>query len=639
MAYTGTAGGDGTSSNLKVRVQQVGRFLSSMVMPNIGAFIAWGIITTLFIPTGWLPNEFFAKLVGPMITYLLPLLLGYTGGKLVYGERGAVVGAIVTAGVIVGTDIPMFLGAMLVGPFGGWSIKQFDKLIDGKIRPGFEMLVNNFSAGILGMILAMIAFAIVGPIVEHLSAALGAGVNALISTGLIPLASILVEPAKVLFLNNAINHGVFTPLGIQQAAEQGKSLIFLIEANPGPGLGLLLAYMAFGRGDAKQSAPGAAIIHFFGGIHEIYFPYVLMKPRLIIAMIAGGATGVAANMLLGGGLRAPSSPGSIFAVLGMTPADGFVGVISAVVLGALVTFLVASVLLKTDRSEVVEDLAASTARVKAMKAESKGMAAPAAAAPAAITGPVRSVIVACDAGMGSSAMGASMLRKKLDQAGLGAIRSSNVAINALPADVDVVITHKDLTERARRAAPQATHISITNFLDGAAYDRIVADIKAKAGSAAAPAAGKPEGGASFNLGEENIFLGLTASTKEEAIRFAGSKLLEMGAITPSYIDAMLKRETIVSTYLGQSLAMPHGTNEAKNEVLNTGIVVCQYPDGVFFGPDSENVARLVVGLAAKGNEHMDVMSALARVLENPKVVAHLATTKNPADVLRILDLG
>lgn len=640
MAYTATGGGDASSSNLKVRVQQVGRFLSSMVMPNIGAFIAWGIITTLFIPTGWLPSAFFAKLVGPMITYLLPLLLGYTGGKLVYGERGAVVGAIVTAGVIVGTDIPMFLGAMLVGPFGGWSIKQFDRLVDGKIRPGFEMLVNNFSAGIIGGALAMIAFAVVGPIVEHVSAALGAGVNALISTGLIPLASILVEPAKVLFLNNAINHGVFTPLGIQQAAVQGKSLIFLIEANPGPGLGLLLAYMVFGRGNAKQSAPGAAIIHFFGGIHEIYFPYVLMKPRLIIAMILGGATGVAANMLLGGGLRAPSSPGSIFAVLGMTPADGFVGVISAVVLGALVTFLVASVLLKTDKTEEVEeDLDAATARMKALKAESKGMAAPVATTSATISGPVRSVIVACDAGMGSSAMGASMLRKKLDQAGLGAIRSSNVAINALPADVDVVITHKDLTERARRAAPQATHISITNFLDGAAYDRIVAEIKAKAGSAAAPAAGKPEGGASFNLGEENIFLGLTASTKEEAIRFAGSKLLEMGAITPSYIDAMLKRETIVSTYLGQSLAMPHGTNEAKNEVLKTGIAVCQYPDGVFFGPEPENVARLVVGLAARGNEHMDVMSALARVLENPKVVAHLATTKNPADVLRILDLG
>jgi PTS system mannitol-specific IIC component len=609
-----------------------------MVMPNIGAFVAWGLITTFFIPTGWIPNAYFAKLVGPMITYLLPLLIGYTGGKLVYGERGAVVGAITTAGVIIGASIPMFLGAMIVGPIGGWAIKKFDESVEGKVGSGFEMLVNNFSAGIIGMILAMIAYAVVGPVVTVLSTWLGAGVEAMVKTGILPLASILVEPAKVLFLNNTINHGVFTPLGTQQALEQGKSLVFLIEANPGPGLGLLLAYMLFGRGNAKQSAPAAAIIHFLGGIHEIYFPYVLMKPRLIIAMIAGGMTGVATLMLLGGGLRAPASPGSIFAVLLMTPGSAAVGVIASVVLACAVTFVVASVLLKTDRSEVVEtdDLAAASARVQAMKAESKG-ATTAAAAPVAI-GVVRNVVVACDAGMGSSAMGASMLRKKLDQAGLSAVRSSNAAINSLPADVDLVITHKDLTDRARRAAPGATHVSLTNFLDGAFYDRIVAEIKAKADGSAAPAK-SGETSSSFELGEDNIFLGLTANTKEEAIRFAGQKLLEAGCIRPAYIDAMLERETLVSTYLGQSLAMPHGTNEAKGEVLKTGVVVCQYPQGVFFGPDKENVARLVVGLAAKGNEHMALMAALARVLENPKVVAHLGKTSNPADVLRILELN
>jgi PTS system mannitol-specific IIC component len=606
-----------------------------MVMPNIGAFLAWGLITTLFIPTGWLPSEYFAKLVGPMLNYLLPLLLGYTGGKLVYGERGGVVGAILTAGAIIGSDIPMFLGAMIVGPFGGWAIKQFDRLVEGKIAPGFEMLVNNFSAGILGMILAMAAYVVVGPVVGRLAEWLGTGVDVLIRTGIIPLVSILVEPAKVLFLNNAINHGVFTPLGIQQAAEHGKSLVFLIEANPGPGLGLLLAYMLFGRGVAKESASGAAIIHFLGGIHEIYFPYVLMKPRLIIAMILGGMTGVASNMLLGGGLRAPASPGSIFAVLGMTPADGFVGVITSVVLACAVTFVVASVLLKTDRSDAAEeDLDAATRRMREMKAESKGEV-PAAAAPVGLPAIVRHVVVACDAGMGSSAMGASMLKKKLEAAGLG-IRATNAAINSLPADADLIITHKDLTERARRAAPTKAHISISNFMDGAAYDRIVAELKAKASGAATPTQG---GSSSFNLGEEHIFLGLTARTKEEAIRFAGEKLLAAGCVTPSYIDAMVARETVVSTYLGQSLAMPHGTNEAKGEVLKTGIVVCQYPAGIAWGPEAGDVAKLVVGLAAKGNEHMAVMAALARVLENPKVVAHLATTSNPADVLRILELN
>ena len=311
------------SSDIKIKVQSFGRFLSNMVMPNIGAFIAWGIITALFIPTGWLPNETLAKLVGPMITYLLPLLIGYTGGKLVGGERGGVVGAITTMGVIVGADMPMFLGSMIAGPLGGWCIKHFDRWVDGKIKSGFEMLVNNFSAGIIGMILAILAFLGIGPVVEALSKMLAAGVNFMVVHDMLPLASIFVEPAKILFLNNAINHGIFSPLGIQQSHELGKSIFFLIEANPGPGMGVLLAYMFFGRGSAKQSAGGAAIIHFLGGIHEIYFPYVLMNPRLILAVILGGMTGVFTLTILGGGLVSPASPGSILAVLAMTPKGAY----------------------------------------------------------------------------------------------------------------------------------------------------------------------------------------------------------------------------------------------------------------------------------------------------------------------------
>ncbi len=313
------------SPEAKVKVQNFGRFLSNMVMPNIGAFIAWGFITALFIPTGWVPNETLASMVGPMITYLLPLLIGYTGGKMVGGDRGAVVGAITTMGVIVGTDIPMFMGAMIAGPLGGLAIKKFDAAIHGKVKSGFEMLVNNFSAGIIGMICAIIAYLVIGPAVKTLSTALAAGVNVLVDTGVLPLTSIFVEPAKILFLNNAINHGIFSPLGIQQSEEMGKSIFFLIEANPGPGLGLLLAYMMFGKGSAKQSAAGASIIHFLGGIHEIYFPYVLMNPRLILAMIGGGMTGVFVNVMFNSGLVSPASPGSIFAVLLMTPKSAFLG--------------------------------------------------------------------------------------------------------------------------------------------------------------------------------------------------------------------------------------------------------------------------------------------------------------------------
>ena len=165
---------------------------------------------------------------------------------MVGGVRGGVVGAITTSGVIVGTSIPMFLGAMIAGPLGGYTIKKFDDAIEGKVKSGFEMLVNNFSAGIIGMLLALVCFLGIGPVVEILNTALGNGVNKLVSLNLLPLTSLIVEPAKILFLNNAINHGVFSPLGIQQSTELGKSIFFLIETNPGPGLGVLLAYFLFG---------------------------------------------------------------------------------------------------------------------------------------------------------------------------------------------------------------------------------------------------------------------------------------------------------------------------------------------------------------------------------------------------------
>ena len=352
---------DNKSSNggFRVGVQKFGTFLSGMVMPNIAAFIAWGLITAFFIPTGWTPalgaptdqgGMNFLALVGPMITYLLPLLIANTGGRLVYGARGGVVGTIATMGVIVGTTIPMFMGAMIIGPAAAWVMKQVDKLWAGKIRPGFEMLVDNFSAGIVGGLLSLVSFLGMAPIVTAISETLGKGVEWLVSTGFLPGASILIEPAKVLFLNNAINHGVLTPLGTTQAAEAGKSILFLLEANPGPGLGILAAFALFGVGLSKASAPGAILIHFFGGIHEVYFPYILMKPALILAAIAGGATGVATNMVFASGLRAPASPGSIFAVLIQTANDSYLGVILSVVLSATVSFLVAGVIIRATRA-------------------------------------------------------------------------------------------------------------------------------------------------------------------------------------------------------------------------------------------------------------------------------------------------
>ncbi|MGW9630795.1 PTS mannitol transporter subunit IICB [Agromyces sp. NPDC055520] len=476
----------------RVAVQRFGSFLSNMILPNIAAFIAWGIVTMFFIPAGFTPNESLAELVGPMITYLLPLLIANQGGRLVYDTRGGVVASIATVGVIVGTDIPMFLGAMIMGPLAAWLMKQVDRIWEGKIKAGFEMLVNNFSAGILGFGLAIVGYLAFGPVVEWLSNGLEAAVDWLVKLSLLPLLSILVEPGKVLFLNNAINHGVFTPIGTQQASETGKSILFLVEANPGPGLGILLAFTFFGIGMARASAPGAIIIQFFGGIHEIYFPYVLMKPILILAAIAGGMTGVATNVLFNSGLRAPAAPGSIIAVLAQTASDSYVGVILSVVLSATVSFLIAAVILRSSRKRDLAradagDLSAAIAQTEANKGKQSGVlhnlqvAGEAAGGALLVEGeeaaferkPIHTIVFACDAGMGSSAMGATVLRNKIKKAGIDSVDVTNKAIANLTDDIDLVVTHQDLTDRAKRQSPNALHISVDNFMNSPKYDEIV----------------------------------------------------------------------------------------------------------------------------------------------------------------------
>ncbi|RFA10068.1 PTS mannitol transporter subunit IIB [Subtercola boreus] len=521
QTQTGAPAGAQTKGGARVAVQRFGTFLSGMVMPNIAAFIAWGLITALFIQTGWLAQfgilvpiiggfpsadgTVNVGLVGPMITYLLPLLIANTGGRMIYNTRGGVVAVIATMGVIVGSPVPMFIGAMIMGPLAAYIMKQVDKLWANKIKPGFEMLVDNFSAGILGALLAIAGFFLIAPVITALSAALEAAVNWLVTLGLLPLASILVEPGKVLFLNNAINHGVFTPLGVQQVSESGKSILFLIEANPGPGVGILIAFAIFGVGLAKASAPGAIIIQFFGGIHEIYFPYVLMKPMTIIAAILGGMTGVFVNVLFQTGLRAPASPGSIIAILIQTAPDSYVGVILSVIASAAVSFLVTAIILRATRkrdlaAENAGDLSAAIAQTQANKGkessvlghlQADGLANEAGgladlstrdpesaeevsrAQEAQNIAAVHNIVFACDAGMGSSAMGASVLRNKIKKAGITDVTVVNKAISNLTDDIDLVITHQDLTARARQQSPSAEHVSVDNFMSSPKYDEIV----------------------------------------------------------------------------------------------------------------------------------------------------------------------
>ena len=601
-------------------LSRFGKFLSGMVMPNIGAFIAWGFLTALFIETGWLPNEGFASIASPMLSYLIPVLIAAQGGYLTGGDRGRITGAIAVIGCIAGApDTTMLMGAMVMGPFAGWVIKMFDRFMEDKTPAGFEMLIDNFSVGLIGMFLSMLGYIAIGPIMTAILAVLMGGVQILMQYGLMPLLAIFIEPAKVLFLNNAINHGIFTPIGIAQAEETGRSIMYMLEANPGPGLGVLLAYCLFCK-DAKtrQSAPGAVIIHFFGGIHEIYFPYVLMNPKVIIAPIVGNMCAIAWFSFTGAGLTSAASPGSIIAFLSMTPSALMLTTIIGVAIAAGVSFAIATPLVRT---MATADLDQASQQMRDMKGSAE----------AAVISDTQGgkIVFACDAGMGSSAMGATRFRNRV-KAERPDLTVEHSSVDTVPADASIVVCQRVLSERARKSAPQAQIVTIDNFLDDPALDALYTSLTQLSHAAEliettpapAPAPAEEER-PSLAIERADVRLGVPSVGREQCIRDSGALLVQRGCVSEPYVDAMVERDRLTSVYIGMGIAIPHGTNDAKEAVEKTGVVLQQYPDGVDF--DGEK-AYLVFGIAGKGEEHLEVLANICRILEDESVLERMKTT-------------
>lgn len=617
---------------MKNKVQRFGKFLSAMVMPNIGALIAFGFLAALFIDTGWIPNKGFNSMVGPMLTYLIPILIASTGGRMIGGDRGRVVAAIAVIGAILSnTEITMLMAAMVMGPLAGFCVKKFDQLMEGRMPAGFEMLINNFSVGILGMLLAMLGYILIGPIMSGILAVLAAGVTFLVEHSLLPAAAIFIEPAKVLFLNNAINHGVFTPIATIQAADAGKSIMYMLEANPGPGLGVLLAYMLFCKDKAtKDSAPGAVIIHLLGGIHEIYFPYILMNPFVIIAPILGNMAAILWYTITGAGLVGPASPGSIIAYLMMTPGSDMVKVVVGVLIAAGISFLVAAPIVKMAGGKSLEE---AQSEMAARKAEAKGQ--PVVPGTIEKASDIKKIVFACDAGMGSSAMGATKFRNRI-KGNRPDITVINTSVDNIPGDCDIAVVQTTLAERAKKSAPQAQLITIGNFLADPALDALY--VQLTTGDQPAAPAGEntdiviPDVPIKKNiLIKEGIQLGQKPVSKEEAIQAAGELLEKLGYVDGSYVAAMQEREKLVTTYMGMGVAIPHGTTQAKGTVKKSGIVFFQYPEGVDFG---EEKAQLVFGIAGVGDEHLDLLGKLCTLLEDE---ARLETLKTTDDVEWVLE--
>ena len=622
---------------MKNGVQRFGKFLSAMIMPNIGALIAFGFLAAFFNGSGWIPHEGFATIFSAILVYLIPILIAATGGKLIGGERGSIVGAIAVVGAIMSDpDTTMLMAAMIIGPLGGFCIKKFDQAMDGHMPAGFEMLINNFSAGILGMLLAMLSYVVIGPFMNLILAILTAGVNVLVAHSLLPLIAVFIEPAKVLFLNNAINHGIFTPIATAQAADAGKSIMYMLESNPGPGLGVLLAYMFFCEDQkTKQSAPGAVIIHLLGGIHEIYFPYILMNPLVIIGPIIGNIAAIFWYNLTDCGLVGPASPGSIIAYLMMAPRNKIFAVIVGVLIAAAVSFVISSAVIRMAKGKSLEEAQEEVAN---RKAEAKGLSA----APAKVknTEGIKKVVFACDAGMGSSAMGATKFRNRIK-----ALRPDltviNTSVDNIPADCDVAVVQITLVERAKKSVPDAQMVTINNFLADPALDALFEQLTAESNSTKteeAPqdsvknterAMSEAAEEASIETDKKNILvkdgikLNLPPVSKEEAIRAAGELLTKLGYVDATYIAAMQEREKLTTTYMGMGVAIPHGTSQAKGTVKKTGIVILQYPEGVDFGDEK---AQLVFGIAGIGDEHLDLLSKICGMLEDEDVLETLKTT-------------
>lgn len=622
------------SSGFQAKFQKFGGYLSRMVIPNIGAFIAFGLITAIFLETGWYPNDRIAELIGPLLQNLLPILIGYSGGELVYGKRGAVAGALATFGLVVGADVAMFLGAMIVGPLGGWIIKKFDQAIDGKVREGFEMIVDNFSLGIIGGIFCILSFLFIEPIMEGITSALANGVIWVMDHKLLPLSAIFIEPARVLFLNNVIDHGILAPIGLEQVASQGFSPLFMIIPNPGIGLGILLAYWFFGKGEMKEAVPGAVIIHFLGGIHEIFFPYVLANPLLILADIAGGIAAIITMQITNYGPVYTPSPGSIISVLALTPRGKYLGAILTVGVSCLVTFLVASIFVKKYYKGYVEDSATATSggpTTNINNINNNG----------SLNGPIRKIVVACDAGMGSSAMSASSLKKKLKEAGYN-IEVVHTALQNIPNDADLVVSHKELTSLAMKAKPDKYHMSISSYINPPEFNDVVRVVKENndenqkyiASSENVSIYENENTGANEVLALENIIITDQIKSRDEALKLINKHFVEGGYTTPRYLNGMIEKEKEFNTNLGNGLAIPHGSYDYKNEILKTGLVILVCKNGLRWNDED---VKLIIGIAGKGDEHLDILAKLATEFDTEEKVNEFIALNDKVKMKNVLE--
>lgn len=332
------------------KIRKIGRFYSSVIIKNIALFITYGLLSAVFSEYGWFPKENIYNMAQIIYQVLIPVCLGLTAGKKAGKEMGGLVGAITSIGVLMVENAPVITGSILLGGVGGYIADKLYERIQRKIRMGFEMLTKNVTIAIIGSIFAMLSYFIMAPILVGVDTFLLKGISELIEIHMLPLASVLIEPAKVFFLNNNMNHGILVPIGMEQIQTTGKSILFLIETNPGPGMGILMTYYILKKRDKKEIG-SYFIVESLGGIHEVYFPYVLENLKLILAVIVGGMSGILCFSIFDVGVVGPVSPGSMLTIFLMTRRESFLGIFLGIIVSAIVTCIIALIILMIEKRE------------------------------------------------------------------------------------------------------------------------------------------------------------------------------------------------------------------------------------------------------------------------------------------------
>ncbi|ADO83037.1 PTS sugar transporter subunit IIA [Ilyobacter polytropus] len=596
---------------MKIKLKKIPEFLSHIIVENIPLFIIIGILN--FFDLGDL-RLFLYKVI-------MPLVIAYTSGAAVEKKYGGITAVIIIGGVLSRYNVDTLLEPVFIGALSGFAIKKYHDFLEKYKFPGFEMLLNNLGVAFISLGLVIILNKVL-PFYEGFRTIFYKNIiSNLFKTGYLPLYSIIIEPAKVLFMNNFVNHGIFSVLGLSELNEKGKSIFFLLETNPGPGMGLLLAYFFREKEKKKKKeALSNIFIQSIGGIHEVYFPYVLRNLRLILPLILGGMSGIFLFSIFDSGLMGVASPGSIFLITVLTPAQNRLTLLLAVAVSASVTFFLSYIMIRQ------EDMA----RDKIKTNESKKLF-PDIKTDFAQNKNYNSIYIVCDAGMGSSAMGATFLRRKLEKAGLKDINVGNCSIDKIKSEnPDIIIVHRQLLERVKKEVNNAEIVIVDDFLDPKPYDLLVEKTKNY------KTIKNPTTQEDKILEHSNIELGLKRIKKEEALKKIGESMIQRGYVEPYYLDSIFEREKISNTYLDNGIAIPHGTFEGKVYIKKTGIVIHQYPYGIDF--ENGNTAYVLIGIAALEDEHTEIISKIADIVEDEKLAETLTTAIEVEEIYKILCL-